>query len=398
MFPVTVFYRLFGLADFSPYGYAVTLGESIGKMSSQLLETFSTGAGINGSTNVSVVVDEINVTLPHKLNPATNLLVAQLSNPTVITTFTSSIQDYVPGGSYPTIVGGALVFNGYVTGNWSLSPYVALTVPLPIFMGGTGVSATSSSTFKQELGTDYPSFSMKRIFEDFTGKFYEGRSSPWHIVKKTAGLATADISTTSYFSGDAVPGAASAYLGLLKIATKGFTSGDISEVGSMFMSYGSRGFLHPINGGPIHFKARIRPSNEFTLFDVCRMQIGLKGDLGARSTDFINNYGLGFEVSSFSNSQFITVLCATPGKVSGIPTGIAFASSQFYDLEIKISPFDKIVYFYINGFLVHTESLVTWPDSQEVLLHPAVSHSTYTSNERSLFVDYILTTQKVNRG
>lgn len=398
MFPITVFYQLYGLADFSPLGYSTKLAESIGKMSSHLLETKCNEDGTDAGTNV-IVSGGITITLPDKLNPALNLLVAQTSAPASHTRFTKT--GYTP--ATPSLT-GTVVYDGSVTGNWSISPYVALTIPMPIFMGGSGVSASSSYAFKQELGTDYPSFNMKRVFDDFSS-FSETLTDPWYLVKRTSGTATASLSCQSLYNSDAVPGVlqTDCYLGLLVIATKGSTEligvdDRVSEEGSVFLSYGANGFMHPVNGGPIKFKARLAPSAEFTGTDVSRMQVGLRGELGAKGVNFLNHYGVGFEVWSLANSAVITVLCAVPGVVTSIPTSIGLDTSRFTDLEIKISPFDKKAYFYVNSSLVHTQSLIYWPTNKEALLHPAISHSTYTLNERLLYVDYIYATQRINRG
>ena len=399
MFPVTVFYQLYSLADFSPLGYSTNISDSIGKMSSQLLETFNNGAGTNAATEI-IISGTITVTLPAKLNPALNLLVAKVSSPDVHTRFTRT--GYTP--ATPSLA-GTVVYNGSVTGTWTISPYIPLQVPVLISQGGSGVSAAAyeGKTVKQELGIDYPSFSMNRIFDDFTSSVVEAATDPWFLVKKTSGTATAVISTVPLY-GNSGPGltATDCYLGLLKLTTKGSEATVLiddrgSTEGSIFFSYGQRAFMQPLSGGPIHFKTRVKPQAVFTTTDVSRMQIGLKGDLGARGVNFLNHYGLGFEVWSLANSQVITVICAVPGKINTVPTGIAFDTSRFFDLEIKISPFDKKARFYVNSELFHTEDLTYWPE-KETLLHPAVSHSTSTLTERSIFVDYIYTTQKVNRG
>ena len=391
MWPLTIYDVTYAFADFHPFGYVAKLPESIGKIHYQLNTAMSTELGGTGASVINTLSPtSVSIVMPVDLNLSNKFLVSKLSDLT--DTCTVTLSSYTR--STKTAIGTVPSVPSYMT--WTVTPLVEPLVPALVCFGGTG----GQPALKSEAGLAYPFASSQLVYEDFAVYLNPSFSHPWNIRTVANGADSVAVTTVSVKGADTYP---TGYCGLLKFTVTGSSSPSgldadrfAYDTGAL-VSYGSGGYLNPLAGGSISFKARACLEAELTGGTSKAFRAGLKGCKASNSPDFLNYFSLGFEASAKTDAGAIAVVIAAKSTVTKIPTGFFMAAETFVDFEIFVSQIEKRVYWYVDGVEVYQTAL-NWKLSVDVLMSPAVSLENRTTDTMVAHVDFIRCGQKVNRG
>lgn len=390
MFPVTIGGVTYNLADFYPLGYVTALPNSIASIYDELLKlttgtsttsmTLGSTTTLTTQTNLRFDVGQ-RITIAESTSPATRYVEA-------------TVNSYNPST-------GVLVFNIYRTvGSGTFASWVITStmwgpndIALGVSFGGFGDS--SADTIKNEVGINYPTQCMQRIFEDFDKRLTNNDYQyPWYPLVTIAGAGAASISTIPMITTDAN---AQNNAGVLVLNCTGTAGSQTLNYGRTFLGYGLNGFMNASQGGTIDCSTTFRVSHLPTTTDVYRTRFGLRGNGNSTNPNFFDFYGLGFEIAGDSEGGKIVVVFAKKGSVVKVNTGYDPSVTGWTQLRILIDTFEQQAYWYIGSLLVYTGDMSDWPNETASLLHPAFSHETLTANARQAYFDYLYCTHRIAR-
>ena len=391
MFPVTINFTLFTLADFSPFGYATNLSESLSHIPYELNRTTNTKLGGTGVSSIAAggSPGSIEIVVPHHVKPADYVLLSNLAALGSRVTVTVTGYD----SATKTIEGTAPSVPTYTT--WTVTPLLTQKVPVPVSYGGTGGTAR---TLLREAGMDYPHGSSQLIFEDFNCSFNQDAPYPWGLRRIANGTAVATAETVAGFNTTYPEN----YCGLLKLTVTGTQAGDegTDRVGAdagLLLTYGSGAFLNMGAGGNIDFRVRVLFSQQFSSTLKYAFRAGLKGYNAANAPDFLNFFSLGFEIDSQEDTGNVVVVQANKREMLRQPTNLYLANNQFYIFQLKVNKFEKKAYWYVDGTLVYESSIAIWPNTIDTLCAPALSVENKLIDPAYCYVDYFYASQKIAR-